>query len=399
MNNQARPALILILTLSIVFIGNCRKGAERPGGAPTEPEKLFVLELSNPLQAELADQAVVIPLADLLSFVPDFNPMNCRLAGPRGEVLPFQMDDLDGDGKPDEVAFLATLPPGKSEIAVRYSPTGTKPPDFPVRTYARLAWETADANIGWESNRAAYRFYWGQLEAFGKLDERLIMSAFTADYGYHEMQDWGMDILHVGEASGLGGISLWEGEKRISTVNPAGKGGNQYTRKVIAAGPVRSIARVDITGIGPSEATYSVRLIMSAFTNNIYSRQDIVIQSSAGGSVVYSPGIEKLAEETWSMDQEKGYLATWGKGAPGAGDIGLALVFDPAEFAGFAETDLDRYVKLTIPAGEKRTHWICGGWHLGITAPQAPQAAGWVKKIEDLSARVRAPLAPKVIVK
>ena len=57
-------------------------------------------------------------------------------------------------------------------------------------------------------------------------------------------------------------------------------------------------------------------------------------------------GIEKLPKETWSMDKEKGYIVTWGEGAPGAGEVGLAAIFNPAEFAGFAENELDRFVKL-----------------------------------------------------
>jgi hypothetical protein len=395
MKSAARFALFFIFTISIVFLGNCRKSEEPEAQPAAGLEKRFALELTNPLQIPLADHAVVIPVADIIAKVPDFNPLNCGLTAARGEAIPFQADDLDGDGRPDELAFLATLPPGITEMTVDYSAAGTAPNPFPVKTYARLAWETADANIGWESNRAAYRFYWGQLEAFGKLDESLIMAAFNATYSYHDIQPWGMDILHVGNASGLGGISLWEGENRISTINPAGKGENQYARKAIAAGPVRAVARVDITNIGPAAATYTITLIMSTFTNNFYSRQDILISSSAGGQVVYSPGIEKLPKETWSMDKEKGYIAAWGEGAPGAGEVGLAAIFDPAEFAGFAENELDRFVKLAVPSGEKRTHWIYGGWHRGITAPEAPQASGWAKNVEDLSSRLRVKLDPR----
>jgi hypothetical protein len=92
------------------------------------------------------------------------------------------------------------------------------------------------------------------------------------------------------------------------------------------------------------------------------------------------------------MDKDKGYLATWGDGAPGAGEVGLAAIFNPAEYSGFAETDLDRYVKLAVPSGEKRTHWIYGGWHQGLTAPRPPQASNWARDAAELAARLLAPL-------
>ncbi len=399
MNKTFRSTVILIFIILMVSIGISCKREKAPPQPPAEFEKSFAIELTNPLPEPLESHAVVISIADILKAIPDFNALNCGLAAAEGQILPYQADDLDGDGNPDELAFIAELPPGSTEITCRYTTTGTRPNPFPVKTYARLAWETANANIGWESNRAAYRFYWGQLEGFGKLDESLIMAAFNANYGYHEMQTWGMDVLHVGDASGLGGISLWEGDRRISTVNPAGNGENVYERKVVTAGPVRAVARVDISQIGPSEAEYGVTLIMSVFTDNVYSRQDIHIRSSTGGQVVYSPGVEKLPKETWSMNEDEGFLATWGEGAPGAGEVGLALIFDPADRVGFAENDLDRYVKLTLPSGEKRTHWIVSGWHLGLTAPQPPQASNWAKSIEEMSIRLRAPLNPRIIAK
>jgi len=377
-----------MIALAILFSG-CQKNKTE---ISSQLKEHFAIELTNPLSYSLLDQALVLEISQIKKHFADFNPLNCEFLDDQKKPVAFQVDDLNGDKEPDEIALLVNLNPGKNEIICNYGTDSLRPNNFPVRTYARLAWETADANIGWESNRAAYRFYWGQLEAFGKLDERLIMANFTADYGYHEMQDWGMDILHVGNASGLGGISIWEGETRISTINPAGKGTNQYTRKVISAGPVRSIVQVDIQNTNPPADKYKISLIMSAFVNNIYSQQDIWIFSPDQAQIIYSPGIEKLPKEEFILNKEKGYLANWGEGAPGAGEVGLALIFRSEEYVGFAENDLDRYVKLSTIPGEKRTFWIVGGWHQGIAAPEPPQASSWFKKICDLSTKLLCPL-------
>lgn len=364
-------------------------------------KKQFVIEISNPGSLPLANHPVVLDIATVLKSVPDFSPSDFALfedSGKELKIIPSQADDLDQDANPEELAFLATLPAASTtRIICGYASDGKAALAVSPGTYARLAWEEQDANIGWESNCAAYRFYWGQLEAFGKLDNRLIMSTFDAQYTYHDMMDWGMDILKIGNASGLGAISIWENDTRIPTINAVGKGEVQYARKVVGAGPVRAIARVDITGIQPAESGYGVTLIMSAFTDNRFSRQDIVLRSAAGGNIVYSPGIQKLHGETWSWDKDKGFLATWGEGAQGAGEVGLGLMFSPESCAGFSENELDRYVKLSAEAGVKQTFWILGGWHQGIGAPAAPQADNWARDVEETGIRLRTPLGIRIL--
>jgi hypothetical protein len=96
------------------------------------------------------------------------------------------------------------------------------------------------------------------------------------------------------------------------------------------------------------------------------------------------------------MDMDRGFVSTWGEGAPGAGEVGLAVLFSPAEFAGYAENDLDRYVKLSIPSGAKRTHWLLGGWHQGLTAPAAPQGEGWAVEVAATAAKVLAPVKVEI---
>ncbi len=316
----------LIFTISIVLLGiSCKKGPVPPA-APSGFEKSLTITLTNPLETTLPNQAVVIPVGEIASTVADFNPLNCEFnAG--GSAVPYQADDLDGDGKPDELAFvLSSALRARRPSTCRYSPTGSRPNPFPAATYARLAWEAVNANIGWESNSAAYRFYWGQLEAFGKLDKTLIMSLFTADYGYHNMQSWGMDILHVGDASGLGGISLWEGENRISTVNPAGKGiepiraqgdrrrtrpgrrPGRYQRHRAGQGAVHGHSpHVRLPRITPSRA-----------------RTSSSPQAPAATSFT-APASRSSPRRRPPWTRTKAIVATWGEGAPGAGEVGLAV--------------------------------------------------------------------------
>lgn len=390
------PALAALAGIALLSTAAGARQAQDTAMDPTAlgMKSFFTIEVRNPSPLTLENYPLILKVKEIWKTVPDFQSYVHAIFEKVGEEYAYvrsQADDLDGDKYHDEIVVIKTLLPNSTtRLLCYYAPKGGITFQYPSKAYARLAWEPEQVNIGWESNLAAYRFYWGQLEAFGKVDDQLILRKLPADY--HALQPWGMDILKIGEASGLGGISLWEGETRIPAMNPLGKGGVQIKRTVLAAGPLRSMAKVEMTNIKPAKAEYKVTLFMSAFADNLFSRQEIVIDAKPAEKAVYSPGIEKLAGETSFQDEKTGYLAVWGKGADGAGEVGLAAIFDPKEYAGFAETPLDRYVKLAVPAGEKRAHWIFGGWERGVTAPPVPRAANWKIKVEDLARRLLAPV-------
>jgi len=389
--------LLGVSLISASFLGLAQSTGSPATAAFAAFDKHFFIELTNPLKTPLINHPLVLVLDEIRKKVPDFNALNCAVVrNDPDQVVPHQADDLDGDQKPDELAFVVSLLPGPTVLNCYYSSSGTRTMSFPVKTHARLAWEAQNANIGWESNCASYRLYFGQIEGFGKLYEYLILPVLTANYTYHNMTEWGMDILHVGEASGLGGISLWEGDKRIPAMNIGGRGDVKIERRVLATGPVRGLARVDLSNIRSARGEYAVTLILSAFADNFFSRQDIKVLTKASREVVYSPGIEKLTGDTCAWDKAKGFLADWGPGVEGSGEIGLGLMFSPQEYAGFAETSLDRHVKLKIPAGKTRTHWILTGWSKGFTAPAPPAAANWAKRVEELGLKLRSPIKIQV---
>ncbi len=78
---------------------------------------------------------------------PDFNERNYALAEaePRIDwrVIPSQVDDLDGDGKGDELVWVRTLLPGeKARLWCYYTPGGAAQPDFTPRADAAMNWDT-----------------------------------------------------------------------------------------------------------------------------------------------------------------------------------------------------------------------------------------------------------------
>jgi hypothetical protein len=365
--------------------------------------KRFGIEVENPGERHLENRAFVLNLEEIRKAVRDFNERNYVLAEEEPRIdwreVASQVDDLDGDGKGDELVWVKSLlPKEKMKLWCYYTPGGVGKAEHEPKTDAAMDWdERTKANIGWESERCAYRMYYGQIEAFGKRIDGLILGGLKGMKGsYHQMQDWGMDVLHVGAASGLGGLSIWEGENRLPVIMPEGKGSLRITRQVVARGPVRSLVRVDFSGLKGKRGEYRVRMEMSAYAGNRYSQVDVTIWSPDGKEVVYSPGLEKLARDEWYMLSGSGVLASWGNGYEGAGEIGLGIIYRPEEYAGYTEGELDRYVKLQSPSGEKRTHWIYGDWRKGLPNPVAPTARDWALAVEQLSLKLRTPVAVRV---
>lgn len=71
---------------------------------------------------------------------------------------------------------------------------------------------------GWESDKIAYRLYldWrNAIDIFGKKTDTLVLHNVGADGfdSYHEVSDWGVDVLKVGSSLGIGSLAFWEGEK------------------------------------------------------------------------------------------------------------------------------------------------------------------------------------------
>ena len=182
------------------------------------------------------------------------------------------------------------------------------------------------------------------------------------------------------------------GRRPVPVQNPGGKGEISIRNRVLASGPVRSLVEVEYDNIRSAKAAYRVSVRLSAFAENPFSRQEIKFETAAGKTVVFSPGVQKLTGDAAAFDSAAGFLARWGFGEPEAGEIGLALMFDPRHYSGMAETALDRLVKLKAEAGKPLVYWVLGGWRKGLANPVAPSARDWAGQVAELGFRLRAPV-------
>lgn len=236
--------------------------------------------LKNASNLELSKKAISIKRSQLSS-------KNATSEYPiliyKTDTIPAQVNDLDGDGKWDELFLVADFSPNESKIAeLKWSKTD---PKFPIKTSIRFGkreardkpvhpdtQEVLMANqvhkkLGyqkyqtdgptWENDKVGFRHYLdgrNSKDVFGKKlpgitpEDVGINSKGAVEDNYHVMYDWGRDIFPVGNSAGLGGFALLKDNKinrlgiiASDTLNNIEK----TTFKIVSEGPVNSVLSYD----------------------------------------------------------------------------------------------------------------------------------------------------------
>jgi hypothetical protein len=369
-------------------------------GQPQDPKSLgfkkrFVIEIKNPSSLTLENHPLILSVDEIRAFAPDFNSSNYAIFDETGgdyRLVVSQADELTKDRLHGEIVFLRTLPPSSTtQLACYYSPNGSfQLMMSTAKAYARLGGGPGSSSVGWESNLAAFKFLNGRIEAYGKLYPGLVLRKTPADDA--RLQAWGTNILSGGASLGLGGLSVWDGKNSLPLAASALGGDFEIQRTVLAAGPLRALVKVEYFRTRPGQRDFGTVVLFSAFADNIFSRQDVIISAKASGPVIYGASLQKLGAEEVSFDKDKGLLAAWGRGSEGAGAIGLAVLFTPSDCAGLDENGAARAVKLNARPGRKLTIWTLAGWSRGIVSATPPATKNWAQTAADLGFRLRVPV-------
>ncbi len=235
-------------------------------------EKEARLSLKNNLGVERIDEVIILKRSDLASKTTIENGLLPIFKVKNDQVLPSQVDDLDGDGKWDEAVFVLNFAPNETvEIEVGFVPEAEYP-QFDKRTNLRLAIHQDDGSyeevdyykalpctesfkiiaqaesVSWENDKIAFRNYFdcrNVKDLFGKLKPELILDKLsTPEMGsYHDLNDWGMDVLHCGSSLGSGGLALLRNDSlyRLGSTDV-------YEFQKIVEGPVRSLFELRYKG-------------------------------------------------------------------------------------------------------------------------------------------------------
>lgn len=247
------------------------------------------------------------------------------------------------------------------------------------RPRVAMAEDWVPPNIGWESEQAAYRAYWGQFDFFGKKKEMLVLPTLTGATPYHAEQDWGMDALHVDNTAGLGGVTLYVNGQAYPVYSPNGKGPIVWSKHRVSETAEQAEAELRAEKVGPEKAPYTVCFRCRALAGRRDSPIEVTVTGGAPGDTIeLGIGLRILRQESVALDKDAGILANWGIQEPAIGWVGLGVVYPAGRFLRSVDLPSEHQVVLSCQNGQGLTYHIQATWQKGRRFSRCPVLSNWV---------------------
>lgn len=198
----------------------------------------------------------------------------------------------------------------------------------------------------WESDRVGYRLYLDSrnvTDVYGKKQPELVLHRIgLGQDDYHAEAAWGMDVLKVGDALGVGGLGVIRGAM-AEQIGPV----DAISAAVEANGPVLAAVRVDDRGVqlpqGKTDLTARYEIAAGSRLTWVTARAGAGAPLAAG--LVKHSGVSVLQS---AGGGDWAYVATWGPQAENKDDLGLALFYRVGE-AQPADDGRSLYVRFNDP--------------------------------------------------
>jgi hypothetical protein len=367
----------VVLFVCLVFKTSAQQNSE----TPVSYARGIDIVLSNPLNIHRAKEPIIISTKLIIEKYPNFNKNFFRIKhkskGFEPLDIPVLIRTIPGSKGFEEIVFQVDLKPKEEKvIELWYNPEETGLPEYPAKTQSIEKYGPDSSNIAWENECIAYRSYNGIVDFFGKSYPHLRLH--NLKFGsYHHERLWGVDPFIVGKKPGLGGVKLFTDKAVIQCYGESLK----YTHKAIKGGPVCSGAVVKIED-GSTPLIKSVYTIYSGrYENNVVTT---ISDKEIENNILIAPGILKFENETVIFNDEKGYIVAWGNPVTEYGTIGIAIVWNPKDYAGLFEMDEGRFIKLK-PSSEGRVKYLSlAVWNRG-SAKQPDSFKSLIDMVERLA--------------
>lgn len=297
-------------------------------------EKKIEVIVENPWNAEKVDEPVVI---DLCSLGAGFTVKSATVFDGTNEI-PSQLDDMNGDTRADELAFVINLPAsGKKTLNVTLSSLKSDK-TYPARVYAEMLLRTSKKNkyakgyaiyadgasdtynvqhhhgAAFESELVAYRIYFNEKQTtdlYGKFHKGLELeeSQFYPT-GEQLKRGFGDDVIKVNSSCGAGTLRGWDGTQS-TLIKPVAVRG----QRILASGPVRTIVDAEVKGWQYQNKELNMINRYTLYAGHRDAQVDVLFDAPLDKEV-FCTGVQNITGHADMFSDHNGLVASWGTDWP-----------------------------------------------------------------------------------
>lgn len=297
-------------------------------------EKKIEVIVENPWNAEKVDEPVVI---DLSSLGAGFTVKSATVFDGTNEISS-QLDDMNGDTRADELAFVINLPAsGKKTLNVTLSSLKSDK-TYPARVYAEMLLRTSKKNkyakgyaiyadgasdtynvqhhhgAAFESELVAYRIYFNEKQTtdlYGKFHKGLELeeSQFYPT-GEQLKRGFGDDVIKVNSSCGAGTLRGWDGTQS-TLIKPVAVRG----QRILASGPVRTIVDAEVKGWQYQNKELNMINRYTLYAGHRDAQVDVLFDAPLDKEV-FCTGVQNITGHADMFSDHNGLVASWGTDWP-----------------------------------------------------------------------------------
>ncbi|MDX9880419.1 MAG: DUF4861 domain-containing protein [Prolixibacteraceae bacterium] len=354
-----------LIALSLLLFQTCKQEAR--------------LVLENPLSSERMDETLIFSRTDIEKITGPIAENLAPVVKRANALVPSQADDMNGDGQWDELVFTIDFQASeKIELNIELVPVDEYP-EFEKRTNLRLGlpdgnggWKEVDhaeapaglagfptipqgEGVNWENDKFGFRTYFdcrNVKDLYGKLQPGLIIDkVHTPEMGsYHDLADWGMDVLHCGSSLGAGGLAMLENDSlyRLGSTEV-------YEYQKIAEGPVRSVFELRYKGWDVAGQKLDAVEHISIYPGKYWFQSDVTVGGFEGEKQLVTGIVTSLLKNgPYQFEANAGYqaIATLDAQSLNNDELGMAVLLKKDEVTKIARTTNINFFKLgyeTVP--------------------------------------------------
>ncbi|MEM1357031.1 MAG: DUF4861 family protein [Bacteroidota bacterium] len=227
----------------------------------------------------------------------------------------------------------------------------------------------------WENDKVGFRMYFDRrngIDIFGKKVSDMVLDTVGYDRNnYHEMSDWGMDVLKVGNSLGAGGIGLMADGQAYRLGDAT-----EETVRITESSDDRSTFEVKYTGWEVAGRTLDLTWTFTIEAGTHDYTSTVQASGLTGGEELLI-GIVNLHSDTlYTMEKGDRFVAyTHGPQAEGDHYLGMALSLDKSDYLAHGEFAPDAqpisstyYLQARLENGQPTTYRFTAGWAPGNPA-------------------------------